>query len=43
MLLRLSLRLCFSIREVSFEQQQQQQQGEKVAKINIFYGFQKLR
>ena len=47
MLLRPSLPWCFPIRQLSFEQkeqqQQQQQQDEKVAKIIIFYGFQKLR
>ena len=44
-LLRPSLPWCFPIRQLSFEQkeQQQQQQDEKVAKIIIFYGFQKLR
>jgi len=46
--LRPSLPWCFPIRELSFDQQQQhqeqqQQQEEKVAKIIIFYGFQKLR
>ena len=44
MLLRPSLPWCFPIRQLSFEQkEQQQQQDEKVAKIIIFYGFQKLR
>ena len=47
MLLRPSLPWCFPIRQLSFEQkeqqQQRQQQDEKVAKIIIFYGFQKLR
>ena len=44
MLLRPSLPWCFPIRQLSFEQkEQQQQQEEKVAKITIFYGFQKLR
>ena len=48
MLLRPSLPWCFPIRQLSFEQkeqqrQMQQQQDEKVAKIIIFYGFQKLR
>ena len=49
MLLRPSLPWCFPIRQLSFEQKeqqqqrQQQQQDEKVAKIIIFYGFQKLR
>ena len=44
MLLRPSLPWCFPIRQLSFEQkEQQQQQNEKVAKIIIFYGFQKLR
>jgi len=51
MLLRPSLPWCFPIRQLSFAQkeqqqqqrQQQQQQDEKVAKIIIFYGFQKLR
>ena len=56
MLLRPALPWCFPIRQLSFEQkeQQQQQKGEKVAKITIlneekvakitnFYGFQKLR
>ena len=43
-LLRPSLPWCFPIRQLSFEQkEQQQQQDEKVAKIIIFYGFQKLR
>ena len=52
MLFRPSLPWCFPIREVPFEQkeseeqeQQQQQQeteGKKVAKIILFYGFQKL-
>ena len=44
MLLRSSLPWCFPIRQLSFEQkEEQQQQEEKVAKIIIFYGFQKLR
>ena len=44
MLLRPSLPWCFPIQQLSFEQkEQQQQQDEKVAKIIIFYGFQKLR
>ena len=43
MLLRPSLPWRFPIRQLSFEQKQQQQQDEKVAKIIIFYGFQKLR
>ena len=43
MLLRPSLPWCFPIRQLSFEQKEQQQQDEKVAKIIIFYGFQKLR
>ena len=48
MLFRPSLPWCFPIRELSFEQkeqqeqEQQQQQEEKVAKIILFYGFQKL-
>ena len=42
MLLRPSLPWCFPIRQLSFEQKEQQQ-DEKVAKIIIFYGFQKLR
>ena len=42
MLLRPSLPWCFPIRQLSFEQKEQQQ-NEKVAKIIIFYGFQKLR
>ena len=42
MLLRPSLPWRFPIRQLSFEQKQQQQ-DEKVAKIIIFYGFQKLR
>ena len=55
MLLRPSLPWCFPIRQLSFEQKEQQEQKgekvakiiifyeEKVAKITIFYGFQKLR
>ena len=45
MRLRPSLPWCFPIRQLSFEQKEQQQQheDEKVAKIIIFYGFQKLR
>ena len=49
MLLRPSVPWCFAVREVAFEQQQQQQQRqqqqqqEKVAKIFLFYRFQKLR
>ena len=53
MLLRPSLPWCFPIRQLSFEQKEQQQEEkvakitifyeEKVAKITIFYGFQKLR
>ena len=44
---RPSLPWCFPIRELPFEQkeqqeQKQQQQEEKVAKIILFYGFQKL-
>ena len=45
---RPSLPWCFPIRELPFEQkeqqeqEQQQQQEEKVAKIILFYGFQKL-
>jgi len=44
---RPSLPWCFPIRELPFEQkeqqeQEQQQQEEKVAKIIVFYGFQKL-
>ena len=48
MLFRPSLPWCFPIRGLSFEQkekqeqEQQQQQEEKVAKIILFYGFQKL-
>ena len=41
-LLRPSLPWCFPIREVSFEQPQQQQQEEKGAKIIIFDLFQKV-
>jgi len=43
MLLRPSLPWCFPIRQLSFEQKEQQQQEEKVAKIIIFYGFHQLR
>ena len=43
---RPSLTWCFPIRELPFEQkeqqEQEQQQEEKVAKIILFYGFQKL-
>ena len=43
---RPSLPWCFPIRELFFEQKEQQeqkqQQEEKVAKIILFYGFQKL-
>ena len=45
---RPSLPWCFPIRELPFEQKeqqeqkQQQQEEEKVAKIILFYGFQKL-
>ena len=47
---RPSLPWCFPIRELPFEQkeqqeqqgQKQQQQEETVAKIILFYGFQKL-
>ena len=43
---RPSLPWCFPIRELPFEQkeqqEQEQQQEEKVAKIILFYGFQKL-
>ena len=48
MLFRPSLPWCFPIRGLSFEQkeeqeqEQQQQQEKKVAKIILFYGFQKL-
>ena len=51
MLFRPSLPWCFPIREVPFEQkeseeqeqqQQQETEGKKVAKIILFYGFQKL-
>ena len=38
MLLRPSLPWCFPIRQLSFEQKEQQQ-DEKVAKIIIFYGW----
>jgi len=42
MLLHPSLPWCFPIQQLSFEQKEQQQQEDKVAKITIFYGFQKL-
>ena len=43
-----SLPWCFPIRELPFEQKEQQEQAQqqqkegKVAKIIVFYGFQKL-
>jgi len=46
MLLRPSLPWCFPIRQLSFEQKEHKITifyEEKVAKIAIFYGFQKLR
>ena len=45
---RPSLPWCFPIRELPFEQKeqqgqkQQQQEEKKIAKIILFYGFQKL-